>query len=402
MVLRTYLRDDRSMGLRSKRRSMLVYLELVVDVLKSIYVWIMGLCFSSSASPNIGTLSFDNGIVVHVDRKISEGGFSYIYSATDASSSSRGLRKRYAVKRIICAEEELVLGCKREAKIHQAVGNLETNTLPLLGLKFDMSQPQTTCYMLFPLLSGGSLRDEITKRNVLNDGNYNTQNKHKVVPCPFTEYEILHLFLGILQGTKAIHDAGYAHGDIKLENVLLEQKQSSPLFDEEMGHTSGGDTLARKPILIDYGSARSLIVKPSDRRVVMNMVEEAARNSTISYRAPELFDGGCRYGSEEPNVDGRSDVWSCGCVLFAMMFGTSPFEMEFRKDGTVRIVDCTYLRILSGNIPLPPQNTDISKQYSGELLSMVKWILQEDRVKRPQLEEVIDKVKSVIHRGISR
>ena len=380
-----------------KRRGMLGYLELVLEFFRKICLWIMGLCFSSSASP-VGTLSFDNGIRVHIDRKISEGGFSYIYSASDASPSSRGRRKHYAVKRIVCPDDELVLGCKREAKIHQTVGNLETNTLPLLAIQFDMTQPQTTCYMLFPLISGGSLRDEITKRNILNDLSGNTRNNHNSpILRPFTEYEVLHIFLGILRGTKAIHDAGYAHCDIKLENILLEEKQYTKGFDEEVGRTH-----TTTPILIDYGSARSLVIKPLDRRIVMNMVEEAATKSTISYRAPELFDGGCRYGPDEPDVDGRSDVWSCGCVLFAIMYGTSPFEMEFRKDGSVRIVDCTYLRILSGSIPTPPPNTEISKRYSAELLDLVKWILQEDRVKRPQLEELIDKTHSIIHRGFSR
>jgi len=396
---------------RGKRKRMRVYLELVVDILRNIFRWLMGLCFSASASPNIGILSFDDGILARIDRKISEGGFSYVYSATDVSSSSslsRGIRRQYAVKRIICADEELVRGCKREARIHQAVGNLETNTLPLLGLKFDSSQPQTTCYMLFPLISGGSLRDEITKRNILNEGNYSTQNKHKGNPCPFTEYEILHLFLGILRGTKAIHDMEYAHCDIKLENVLLNEKQqqsssSSTFVDEETGRSSDiGNALVQKPILIDYGSVRILTVRPIDRRTVMNMVEEAASNSTISYRAPELFDGGCRYGPDEPAIDGRSDVWSCGCVLFAMMYGTSPFEMEFRKDGTIRIVDCTYLRILGGSIPIPPPNTEIGKLYSEELLNIVKWILQEDRVKRPHLGEVIDKIQFIIKNVIKR
>jgi serine/threonine kinase 16 len=241
--------------------------------------------------------------------------------------------------------------------------------------------------MLFPMISGGSLRDEITKRNILNDTDFNSRNNHGT-PRPFTELEVLHMFLGILKGTKTIHDAGYAHCDIKLENILLEHSQNSQKYDEELANP-----FAVTPILIDYGSARTLIIKPIDRRTVMNMVDEAARNSTISYRAPELFDGGCRYGPDEPDIDGRSDVWSCGCVLFAIMFGASPFEIEFKKDGNVRIVDCTYLRILGGNIPSPLKNTSIYKRYSDELLELVKWTLQEDRVKRPSLEDLIDKTQ---------
>ena len=71
---------------------------------------------------------------------------------------------------------------------------------------------------------------------------------------------------------------------------------------------------------------------PRTRSILLSIVDEASVNSTVSYRAPELFDGGARHGDNEPDIDGKMDVWSLGCLLFGMMYGVSPFECEFRGE----------------------------------------------------------------------
>ena len=42
--------------------------------------------------------------------------------------------------------------------------------------------------------------------------------------------------------------------------------------------------------------------------------------------APELFDGGACHGDNEPVIDGRIDICALWCVLFAVMYGASPFD----------------------------------------------------------------------------
>ena len=272
---------------------------------------------------NAGIVVFENGITVQMGTKIAEGGFSYIYSAYDVRFRS----KKYAVKRILCPDDDIVQACLQEEKVHLSLGNHHPNIMPLLGFKLDNSYKQRFCYMLFPLIKGGSLRDEITKRNLLKD-----EFQENIIQ-PFSEGQVLQLFQQLLRGVSACHDEGLAHCDIKLENILL----GNPVAykDEELGASFN----TGNPILMDFGSARNLIVKLPDRRVVLRLAEEAAEKSTVSYRAPELFEGGCRHGPDEPDIDGKiADVWSCGCVLYGMMYGTSPFELEFRQDGSIRIV----------------------------------------------------------------
>lgn len=353
---------------------------LVLSILRQILGIVRGFFTSSQ------TVHFDNGISATIDTKIAEGGFSYIYSAIDKTYTS----KQYALKRIICPDEDTIVACRKEAKVHRTLGNSHENILPLLAVKFDVSQPQTICYMLFPLIQGGSLRDEITRRNLLGDD-------HEL-PRPLTEQQVLNVFAGILQAVLHMHEAGLAHYDIKPENILLEAYHSSLHGDEEMG---GSSSTRYNPILMDFGSARSLVVKLLNRRVVLNLTEEAARNSTVTYRAPELFEGGCRHGEQEPDIDGKVDAWSCGCLLYSMMFGTSPFEMDFRHDGSIKIIECTHLGVLGGKIPEPPRNSEVGQRYRKEMIDLVRWILKVERTERPTIREVLKRVEDMMGDSIS-
>jgi serine/threonine kinase 16 len=349
---------------------------------------------SSSAPP----------VTVIAEKLIAEGGFSYIYLAHDIQNPS----KQYALKRIICPDDEIMVQCKSEAKVHYTLGQHHLNILPLYGIQFinnhrtsstSSLNDSTACYMLFPYISNGTLRDEIQRRNLLSSSS-------NVYSRPFTELEILQIFKGILHGVLAFHQIGLAHCDIKLENILLDiyndrnntnssHTRNIDDNDDDYYNQSSRGSIGT-PILMDFGSARKLVTPLSNRQVVLSLTEEAARNSTISYRAPELFEGGCRHGPNEAPIDGKVDVWSCGCVLYGMMFGTSPFEMEFRQDGQIRIVECTYLRVLGGKIPLPPKHTDVGKRYSEEIIDFCQWILNVERTVRPSLSDVIDKVDKMI------
>lgn len=114
---------------------------------------------------------------------------------------------------------------------------------------------------------------------------------------------------------------------------------------------TGGGT----PVLMDFGS-----MAPAERRVrnrseALAVQDEASRHSTLPFRAPELFDV-----SSDAVLDSRTDVWSLGCLLYALRFGYSPFECELvgggggepRSGGPpggyagVRVVDCTFLRVI--------------------------------------------------------
>lgn len=176
------------------------------------------------------------------------------------------------------------------------------------------------------------------------------------------------------------------------------------------GYGDARGSCAFTPVLMDFGSAGPLTVRLETRRQVLTVTEEAASNTTMPYRPPELFEGGARHGRTETLDYGRVDVWSLGCVLFGLMHGTSPFEMEFRTDddegyrqlkqyGLVRVVECTHLKIL-GDAPLPPWargegvdlGTDAAQGRNGKyplkLYTFVRRMVCHDRSTRPDLRTV--------------
>ena len=297
--------------------------------------------------------------------------------------------KRLAMKRIICSCEETVQRCRDEISVHRRCVRQTSlilillvfvsfksfyscdhpTLLPLVAHKFDKTASTTVCYMLSPLISS-SLRNEVNVRlNLLNELPTNR------LLNPFTERQVLEIFSGIVSGVQCLHDSGLAHRDIKLENVLFETESS-------------------RPILMDFGSACPITLPIKSRKSLLSLIDQASEHSTISYRAPELFEGHVRYGPEESDIDGRTDVWSLGCLLFGIMYGYSPFECEIRGD-RIKVVDCSYLRVL-GSIPKPSRHSVLYERYSESLNELVTWILNEDRSLRPTLSEVSKKTDELM------
>lgn len=147
------------------------------------------------------------------------------------------------------------------------------------------------------------------------------------------------------------------------------------------------------PVLMDFGS-----IAPAERRVqgrtdALAVQDEAARHSTLPFRAPELFDV-----ANDANLDQRTDVWSLGCLLYAMRYGFSPFECEFIRGGGesggaaaggVRVVECSFLRVI-GQVAFPSDG-----RASEGLKELVMFALQQDPLKRPFVEQLLERALSL-------
>ena len=326
------------------------------------------------------------GLAVRIGRQIAEGGFSFVFEAYDAGTPTR-LTRKYALKRINCSDPELVRSCREEAGVHRSLRH--PGLLPLLGLRFESSAESgaTCCYMLFPY-HPSSLRDDLTARSLLEDGTEPGKRR------PYREAALLACFGQVVDAVGEMHSAGLAHRDIKVENVLLAREGGG----SGSGSGSGSGRALGRPVLMDFGSVGPVSYPLRTRSDVLNLAETASQHCTMPYRAPELFDGGVRHGPDEPPVDGRIDVWSLGCLLFAMMYGSSPFEVDFRGDGTVRIVECTHLRVL-GPVPSPPPSTEAAGWFSSDLVGTVRWILNQGRSERPTLDQVSRRVDELLKKA---
>jgi serine/threonine kinase 16 len=126
-----------------------------------------------------------------------------------------------------------------------------------------------------------------------------------------------------------------------------------------------------------------------------NIVDDAAQHTTMPYRPPELFEGGVRAG--DADLDYRKvDVWALGCTLFAILYGASPSEAEFRHaHGRLRVVECTHLKVI-GPVPRPPSGSDAANWYNTNIQRLIEYILVQDRHKRPALTDVMERVEQLI------
>jgi WD40 repeat protein len=108
---------------------------------------------------------------------------------------------------------------------------------------------------------------------------------------PVPVREALEIARQIAEGLRAAHAAGIVHRDLKPGNVMLLP-----------------DGTVR---ILDFGLA-----KARDQ----TLSEIGVRLGTVSYMSPEQIRGG--------NVDGRSDLWALGVVLYEMLTGRKPFRGE--------------------------------------------------------------------------
>jgi serine/threonine kinase 16 len=137
------------------------------------------------------------------------------------------------------------------------------------------------------------------------------------------------------------------------------------------------------PVLMDFGSmvrARKFI---ATRQEALELQDTAAEQSTMPYRAPELFD--VETGS---TITEKVDIWSLGCTLFALLYGHSPFEPPTES---ALAGDSIALAVTQGSFKFPD-----SGYVDWGAKAVVKMCLVVDPNERPSVKEVREKVDEII------
>lgn len=142
--------------------------------------------------------------------------------------------------------------------------------------------PDGTPYILMDFLQGQTLRA------------YLQDLAHKRGPL----LEGLRYVRQVAAGLAAAHAAGIVHQDVKPENIMLVADPEAP----------GG----QRAIVLDFGVARFVESLPPSQSPLLPSF------GTPLYMAPERCRG-------DLDLDGRSDVYSLGIVLFELLVGRPPF-----------------------------------------------------------------------------
>ena len=202
-----------------------------------------------------------------IERQIGEGGMAIVYLAED----SRHHRK-VAVK-VLRPELGVALGADRFLReIEIAAGLRHPHILPL----YDSGEAERLLYYVMPLIEGESLRTLLARDRQLPIG------------------EALRYAREVADALSYAHAHGVVHRDIKPENILIES-----------GHV----------VVADFGIAKA--VSAANQSAALTATGMSI--GTPAYISPEQAAG-------DRDVDGRSDLYSLGCVLYEMLAGQPPFS----------------------------------------------------------------------------
>ncbi len=196
--------------------------------------------------------------------RIGQGGMGMVYRAKDQS-----LGRDVAIKvlhRHLLSDDKQTQRFRREARMHSQL--MHANIVTLL----DVFDENDTLALVMELIQGCTLKEFLKKRGIPPWG------------------EVVYISNAILSALELAHSQGVVHRDLKLSNVFLSDDGSIKLMDFGLAKTS----------------------QPTE-----DITDSGATVGTYHYMAPEQI-----LGSE---VDGRTDLYSFGIMLYRMCTGELPF-----------------------------------------------------------------------------
>ena len=200
-----------------------------------------------------------------IDRELGHGGMALVFLAQDLKH-----HRPVAIK-VLRPELAAALGAERFLReIAIAARLTHPHILPL----HDSGEANGLLYYVMPYVSGESLRDRLTRERQL----------------PLDE--AVSIARQVAAALGYAHSQEVIHRDIKPENILL-----------------AGDEV----VVADFGIARAITAAGGDQ-----LTSTGIAVGTPAYMSPEQ-------GAGEAHLDGRSDLFSLGCVLYEMLAGAAPF-----------------------------------------------------------------------------
>ncbi|KAG8788526.1 hypothetical protein FRC20_004740 [Serendipita sp. 405] len=154
----------------------------------------------------------------------------------------------------------------------------------------------------------------------------------------------------------------YAHRDIKPGNIMLSDEGN--------------------PILMDFGSTIMARIYITTRGEALVQQDLAAEQSTMTFRAPELFD--VKTGVI---LDEKVDIWSLGCTLYALAYNRSPFETAEQAGGSIAMA------AMNGQYKHPAA---AASAYSQGLRDLIDACMVVDPAARPDIHKVIELTEGVL------
>lgn len=201
-------------------------------------------------------------------REVGAGGWASVFLAEDGK-----LGRKVAIKVLHPELAASVTGARFLREIQIAAGLAHPHIVPV----HDSGEADGLLYFVMRFQEGESLRALLEREGPL--------------PIP----RAISIARDVAEGLTYAHARGVIHRDIKPANILLT-----------------GD----HAVIADFGVARAF-----EAATMVDMTTTSAVLGTPLYMSPEQV-------AANPDIDGRSDVYSLGCVLYEMLTGETPFQAK--------------------------------------------------------------------------
>lgn len=207
----------------------------------------------------------------HIGVQIGSGGCGIVRLIHNLKTA-----KKYAMKVIKKETNPMVRSRVADnAKILNEVNIMKSLSHPHVLSLMDYFETPERVIIIMDYMEGNDLLHRITQ--------FDEKRKH------LTEPDAKFFFLQACRGLKYLHDSSVTHRDIKPDNILLNSNSPNAILK-----------------ISDFGLSKLISVE-SMKTVC----------GTQLYVAPEVLMGGV--------YTNKVDIWSMGCLLFAMLSGSVPF-----------------------------------------------------------------------------
>jgi eukaryotic-like serine/threonine-protein kinase len=163
--------------------------------------------------------------------------------------------------------------------------------------------------------------------------------------------EVLDIAIQVATALTEAHAAGVIHRDIKPENIMIRRDHIVKVLD--FGLAKLTESMHRH------------FASPEASTIPDIHTDPGTMVGTVIYMSPEQL--------RAQKVDGRTDIWSLGVVLYEMLAGRTPFESETKSDAIVSILEKE-----------PPALTARTSELPTELQRIVTKALRKNKDERYQ------------------